>query len=125
MSTGLGAGDRSPVDTSGERVRITGGPEIEKATDSWVIIRWITNNVEGTSLRYGVVHYGTDPQELSRTARSPNRWNGAHPTMIYRVEVNHLKPGTTYYYSVESANAFNTSEGPDSAVNQFTTEPSP
>jgi hypothetical protein len=122
------ADDQSPVSTSPERVQITGGPELEKATDSWdswAIIRWTTNNVRGTSLRYGVVHYGTDPHQLSQMAKSPNRWNGGLPSMTYRVQINHLKPGTTYYYSVESVNATGTAEGSESAVNQFTTEQSP
>jgi hypothetical protein len=122
------ADDQSPVNTSPERVQITGGPELEKATDSWdswAIIRWTTNNVRGTSLRYGVVHYGTDPHQLSQMAKSPNRWNGGLPSMTYRVQINHLKPGTTYYYSVESVNATGTAEGSESAVNQFTTEQSP
>jgi len=121
----LVADDQSPVNESAERVRITGGPEIEKATESWAIIRWTTNNVRGTPLRYGVVHYGTDPHALSQTAKSPNRWNRALPDMIYRVQVNHLKPGTTYYYRVESVDAHDTAEGMESTVNEFTTEQSP
>jgi hypothetical protein len=45
--------------------------------------------------------------------------------MTFRVQMNRLKTGTTYYYRVESANAFDTAEGPESPVNQFTTEQSP
>jgi hypothetical protein len=36
--------------------------------------------------------------------------------------MNHLKPETTYYYRVESVDAFGVAEGPESPVNQFTTE---
>jgi phosphodiesterase/alkaline phosphatase D-like protein len=72
-----------------------------------------------------VVHYGTDLHALSQTAKSPNRWNPALPSMTYRVEMNRLKPGMTYYYRVESADAFDTAVGPESPVNQFTTERSP
>ena len=121
----LVADDQSPVNESAERVRITGGPEIEKATESWAIIRWTTNNVRGTSLRYGVVHYGTDPHALSQTAKSPNRLNPALPSMTFRVQMNRLKPGTTYYYRVESVDALDIAEGSESPVNQFTTEQSP
>jgi phosphodiesterase/alkaline phosphatase D-like protein len=106
-------------------VRITDGPQIERTTDSWAIIRWTTNNIKGTSLRYGVVHYGTDPHDLGQTAKSPNRWNPGLPSMTYRVQVNHLDPATTYYYRVESENALDVSKGPESAVGQFTTERSP
>jgi hypothetical protein len=121
----LVADDQSPANAGAKRVQITGGPELEKATESWAIIRWTINIVGGTSLRYGVVHYGTDPHQLSQTAKSPNRWNGALPSMIYRVQINHLKPGTIYYYRVESVDATDRAEGMESALNQFTTEQSP
>jgi Purple acid Phosphatase, N-terminal domain len=106
-------------------VRITEGPELERATDSWAILRWTANNVKGTSLRYAVVHYGTDPHDLGLTAKSPNRWNPGLPTMIYRVQMNHLEPGTTYYYRVESVNASGAVEGPESAVGHFATKKVP
>jgi len=125
MPNRLVAGDQTPANASRGRVQITGGPELEKATDSWAIIRWTTNNVRGTSLRYGVVHYGTDPHQLSQTAKSPNRWNGTLPSMTYRVQINHLKPGTIYFYRVESVDATDTAEGLESAVDQFTTEQTP
>jgi hypothetical protein len=72
-----------------------------------------------------MVHYGTDPHALSQTAKSPNRRNPATLSMIFRVQVNHLQPGTTYYYRVESVDALDTSDGPESPVNQFTTEQAP
>jgi len=112
---------QNPGNVTAHRVQITEGPQLEMTTDSWAIIRWTTNNVRGTSLRYGMVHYGTDPHALSQTAKSPNRWNGALPAMIYRVQINHLNPGTTYFYRVESVDAKDISEGPESAVSQFTT----
>src|SRR5947209_189762 len=120
-----GADDLNPVNASKEPVRISDGPEVEKTTDTWVIIRWTTNKVGGTSLRYGVVHYGTDPRALAQTAKSPNRWNPALPSMVFRVQMNRLKPGTTYYYRVESVDALDVTEGPESSLNQFTTEQSP
>jgi hypothetical protein len=86
-----------------------------------------TTNVRGTSLRYGVVHYGTGPDALGQTAKSPNRWNPALPAMIFRVQINHLQPGTTYYYRVQSVDALNRAKGSESLVrvNQFTTGQSP
>jgi hypothetical protein len=119
-----GADDLNPVNASKEPVRITDGPEVERTTDTWAIIRWTTTKVRGTSLRYGVVHYGTDARALAQTAKSPNRLNPALPLMTFRVEMNHLKPGTTYYYRVESVDALDIAEGPESPVNQFITEPS-
>jgi phosphodiesterase/alkaline phosphatase D-like protein len=119
------AAAQHPVNAGKEPARIAEGPEVERATDTWAIIRWTTTKAGGTSLRYGVVHYGTDPHALSQTAKSPNRFNPALPSMTFRVQMNRLKPGTTYYYRVESANAFDIAEGSESPVNQFTTERSP
>jgi hypothetical protein len=126
----LGTANRSTAEDRGSGakpagVEITEGPELERITDIWAIVRWTTNNVKGTALRYGVVHYGTDPHALAETARSPNRWNAGLPYMIYRVRVNDLRPVTTYYYRVESENALNVREGPESGVYQFITAPSP
>lgn len=129
-SAGLGTSDRSVAAdqqsaTNRPKARIIVGPQLERATDVWAIIRWTTNSVKGTLLRYGVVHYGTDPHHLNDTAMSPNRWNPGLPTMIYRVQVDYLQPGTVYYYRVESQNALNVTEGPQSVVNEFKTEQSP
>jgi len=118
------ADDPSPVNAGKEPVRITEGPDVERTTDTWAIIRWTTTKAGGTSLRFGVVHYGTDPHALGRIAKSPNRWNPALPSMTFRVQMNRLQPGTTYYYRVESVNALDIAEGPESPVSQFTTEQS-
>jgi hypothetical protein len=119
------ADDLSRVNARKEPVRITEGPEVERTTDTWAIIRWTTTKAGGTSLRYGVVHYGTEPHALSQTAKSPNRLNPALTSMTFRVQMNRLKPGTTYYFRVESVDALDIAEGPESPVNQFTTEQSP
>jgi Purple acid Phosphatase, N-terminal domain len=126
LSTAGGlAADAQQTAAGRSQAQITEPPKIERTADSWAIIRWTTNNIKGTSLRYGVVHYGTDPHDLGFTARSPNRWNPGLPSMIYRVQINHLDPATTYYYQVESQNALNVNEGAESSVNHFTTERSP
>jgi phosphodiesterase/alkaline phosphatase D-like protein len=85
------------------------------------IIRWTTTNPGGTGLHYGIVHYGTDPMNLSQVAKSPNRRNPAHPEMIFRVRVAGLKPQTTYYYAVESASATGVTDGASSSVRTFQT----
>jgi len=104
-----------------ERVEITKGPALESAHDDLAIIRWTSNNPGGTDDHFGVVYYGTDPKELSEMAKSHIRLNRAHPETIFRVRVGGLKPKTTYYYTVTSMGSDGTSDGVESAVNQFTT----
>jgi len=67
------------------------------------------------------LHYGTDPEDLSQTARNPIRLNRTHPETIFRVRMQDLKPQTTYYYKVTSIGSSGASDGVESAVNQFTT----
>ena len=112
-----------PPGRKGVQVRIIKGPALESATNASAIIRWTTNTGGGTVVHYGVVHYGTEPHNLNYTAKSPNRWNRNLPYMIYRVSVEHLKPGTTYYYTVGSTQANCADDEASSAVNQFTTRP--
>src|SRR5579862_4513827 len=115
----------SPTTPKAARVRITAGPEIESARDFLTIIRWTTNNPGGSPVHYGVVHYGLDPKQLNETAKSPIRLNPDHPSTVFRVRLNSLKPGTTYYYTVGSMEANGTDDGPKSAVKQFTTPGGP
>jgi Purple acid Phosphatase, N-terminal domain len=75
----------------------------------------------GPAEHFGVVHYGTDPKDLSQTAKSPIRLNMAHPNTIFRVRVDGLNPGTTYYYIVDSTRPDGTSDGVKGTVSQFTT----
>ena len=104
-------------------VRITHGPELELANayDKSAIIRWTTNNPGGTDQHYGVVHYGPNPEDLSQTAKSPNRMNRNHPDMTFRVRVEGLKPKSTYYYIVESTQGTGKSDGVKSPVRRFST----
>ncbi len=105
------------------QVRITQGPELEQANvhDNSAIIRWTTNNPGGTDDHDGIVHYGTNPKELTQTATTPNRLNRSHSDMIFRVRVPDLKPKTTYYYTVESTQATGKSDGVKSTVKHFAT----
>jgi hypothetical protein len=57
---------------------------------------------------------------LSQTEKSSNRFNPPLPSMM-----NRLKPGTIYYFRVESVDALDIAEGPESPISQFTTEQSP
>jgi hypothetical protein len=49
-----------------------------------------------------VVHYGEDARNLDQTAKNPIRLNQRHPDTTFRVRLQDLKPGTTYYYTVTS-----------------------
>src|SRR6266403_3897497 len=110
----------SPTTDKSARVRITQGPEIER-NDFVVIIRWTSNNPGGTPEHYGVVHYGTNPKELSQNAKSPIRLNPGHSYTVFRVRMDELKPRTTYYYTVGGMEANGKDDGLNSEVKHFTT----
>ena len=115
----------SPTTQKAARVRITEGPEIELAKEYLTIIRWTTNNPGGSPVHYGVVHYGTDPKNLSQIAKSPIRLDPDHPSTVFRVRMDDLMPGTTYYYTVGSMGANGADDGTKSTVKQFTTPGEP
>src|SRR5258708_4035065 len=110
-----------PPQKRAERVEITKAPELESAHDDTAIVRWTTTNPRGDDEHYGIVHYGTDPEDLSQTAKGHIRLNRTHPETIFRVRMQDLKPQTTYYYKVTSMGSGGKSDGVESAVNQFTT----
>lgn len=119
---GSGAGARSAVaefttkghgSTAGGaalKLAITKGPHIEKTTESSAVISWTTNANSST-----VVKYGTDAQKLGEEAQQP--WGGT----IHRVELKALKPDTTYYYQVQSAQGEGVTGEAESAVQHFKT----
>lgn len=104
------------------RVKITEGPALESATDNGAIIRWTSNNPGGSDEHFGVVRYGTDPNNLSETAKSHIRLNRSHSYTVFRVRVDGLKPRTTYYYKVDSADAHGASDGVNSSLKTFMTQ---
>jgi phosphodiesterase/alkaline phosphatase D-like protein len=104
-----------------QRVEITQGPALEVASEDLTIIRWKTNNPGGTDVHFGVVHYGTDPKDLSQIAKSSIRINRGHAETTFRVRVLNLKPRTTYYYAVTSTESSGRSDGLKSGVSKFTT----
>ena len=111
----------SPTTPKAARVQIIQGPEIALA--SWfTVIRWTTNNPGGSPVHYGVVHYGTDPKNLSQTAKNPIRLNPYHSETVFRVHLYNLKPRTTYYYTVDSMESTGKSDGVTSPVQSFTTQ---
>jgi phosphodiesterase/alkaline phosphatase D-like protein len=102
-------------------VKITQGPEPELVRSNWAIIRWTTNNPGGTDQHYAILHYGTSPNDLSQTAKSPIHVNREHSDALFRVRVLGLSPQTTYYYRVDSTGSTGQSDGVDSPVKQFST----
>ncbi len=125
LSSNPAAAQVLPPAKRAERVEITKGPELELATDHLTIIRWTTNNPGGSDVHYGIVRYGTDPEDLSQTAKSPIRLNQGHSHTMFRVRVEGLKPRTTYYYTVTSMESNGKSDGVKSPVQQFTTRQHP
>jgi Purple acid Phosphatase, N-terminal domain len=110
----------SPTTAKAARVQIIQGPEIALA--SWfTVIRWTTNNPGGSPVHYGIVHYGTNPKDLSQTAKNPMRLNPYHSSTVFRVHLYNLKPRTTYYYTVDSMESTGQSDGVKSPVKSFTT----
>jgi phosphodiesterase/alkaline phosphatase D-like protein len=111
----------SPTTNKVARVRITQGPEIERADPDFAIIRWTSNNPGGSPEHYGIVRYGTDPTKLNLTAKSPIRLNPVHSYTVFRVRMDGLKPRTTYYYTVDSTEADGKGDQVKTSVKHFTT----
>jgi hypothetical protein len=75
----------------------------------------------GPSLRFLKISATRLLQDLNCYAKSPIRLNPDHAWTVFRVRLDNLKPGTTYYYTVGSEEANGTDDGVKSAVKQFTT----
>ena len=116
-----GLAQLTPSSKKAASVQITQGPDIERADPDSAIIRWTSNNPGGSPEHYGVVYYGTSPKELSQTAKSHIRLNPTHSYTVFRVYMPDLKPGTTYYYKVDSIEPDGASDGVKSPVKSFTT----
>jgi phosphodiesterase/alkaline phosphatase D-like protein len=112
----------TPSAKKAAHVRIIKGPEVELAKNDLTIIRWTSSNPGGSPEHFAVVHYGTDPKDLSQTAKSHVRLNQDHSYTVFRVRIEDLQPKTTYYYRVDSADARGRSDGVISAVKKFATE---
>src|ERR1700739_1663604 len=110
----------SPVSTRADRVQISEGPEVPLVGGYLTVIRWTINNPGGLPVHYGVVHYGTDPKDLSQTAKNPTRLNPSHSETVFRVNLYDLAPKTTYYYTVESMDSSGKSDEVRSPIKTFT-----
>src|ERR1700740_1224006 len=96
------AAQNPPPAPKAQHVEILKGPALEISHDDVAIVRWTTNNPGGDDDHYSVIHYGTEPNDLSHTAKNHIRLNQGHPETIFRVRVMGLRPSTTYYYKVTS-----------------------
>jgi Purple acid Phosphatase, N-terminal domain len=111
----------SPITPRAERVQISEGPEVPLVGGYLTVIRWTVNNPGGLPVHYGVVHYGTDPKKLNQTTKNPIRLNPYHSSSVFRVNLYSLPPKTTYYYTVESMDSRDRSDGVKSPTKTFTT----
>ena len=112
----------SPITPRAERVQISEGPEVPLVGGYLTVIRWTVNNPGGLPVHYGVVHYGSDPNNLSQTTKNSIRLNPNHSSTVFRVNLYDLPPKTTYYYTVESIDSIGKSDEVTSEVNTFTTQ---
>ena len=94
-------------------------PRIERANGNTAVIAWSTNT-GGSS----VVHYGTDPNNLSQRAQSPYANDRDNNGETHRVTLRDLQPNTTYYYAVESGQGQGTGTSAMSRVQSFRTDAS-
>jgi phosphodiesterase/alkaline phosphatase D-like protein len=97
--------------------RITHGPVVEATGTSWAMIAWSTDT-GGSS----IVRYGTAPNRLSQTAEAPYANNKRTEGQTHRVRIENLRPGTTYFYIVDSGQGEGTGTEARSRVEQFTTK---
>jgi Purple acid Phosphatase, N-terminal domain len=114
------AKDIPPPARKAARVQITEGPALELFRNNEAIIRWTSNNPGGTDEHYGLVKYGTDPHNLNLSAKGHIRLNQTHPYTVFRVRLEDIKPGATYYYTVDSMEANGELDGVKSNVYHFT-----
>jgi len=115
------AAQNPPPAPKAQHVEIIKGPALETSHDDIAIVRWTTTNPGGDDDHYSVIHYGTDPNDLSQTAKNHIRLNQSHRETVFRVRMDGLKPDTTYYYKVTSMGYDGVSDGVESPVRQFTT----
>src|SRR5262245_35662519 len=59
-----------PPTAKAAHVDIIKGPELEFAREDLAIIRWTSTNPGGDDEHFAVIYCGTDPKDLSQTAKS-------------------------------------------------------
>src|SRR2546425_486173 len=84
---------------------------VENVTDSSAILAFSTNVASST-----VIKYGTDRNNLDQTAQAP--WG----RRMHRVTISNLKPGTKYYWQVQTGQALGSGQSATSDIQSFTTQ---
>src|SRR6266550_3940710 len=102
----------APAPQAGQDIRITNGPMLEEVNGNAVVIAWSTD-VPSSSR----VWYATDKNNLTHVAEAPENGSNTH-----RVRIDNLRPDTTYYFQVESAQSRgNRGQGESEGVLSFRT----
>src|SRR5882724_1237541 len=102
----------APAPQAGQDIRITNGPILEEVSGNAVVIAWSTD-VPSSSR----VWYATDKNNLTHVAEAPENGSKTH-----RVRIDNLRPNTTYYFQVESAQSRgNRGQGESAGVLSFQT----
>ncbi len=102
----------APAPQAGQDIRITNGPILEEVNGNAVVIAWSTD-VPSSSR----VWYATDKNNLTHVAEAPENGSNTH-----RVRIDNLRPDTTYYFQVESAQSRgNRGQGESEGVLSFRT----
>ena len=101
----------------GQNLQITQGPKVENVTDQKAVIAWSTNTNGST-----VVRYGTDQNNLGQRAQAPYADAENTQQQVHRVRLNHLQPGTTYFFQAVSGHGEGTGTEDKSQIAQFTTK---
>src|SRR5947209_3989448 len=97
-----------------QKLMIINGPVVESAQPNNTTIAWTTNTGGSTILRYG-----TDQNNLSKTAQSPYKEGAGNQT--HRVHINGLQPGAKYYYQAYSGQGQGAGTEATSPVSSFVT----
>lgn len=93
-------------------IQITRQPMLQTVGDTIAVVTWRTNAASSS-----IVHYGTDPANLTQTAEAP--WGET----LHSVTIQNLQPGTRYFFSVSSGQARGTGTATNSETLAFTTQP--
>jgi phosphodiesterase/alkaline phosphatase D-like protein len=117
MGAAASSGEAAEAGEKPEAVKIVDGPRVEGVGDSWAVIAWTTNEASSS-----VIHYGADRNALAQTAQAPYSDTEGANHQTHRVRISNLKPGTTYYFQVDSGQGEGTGTEAKGAVGQFTTK---
>lgn len=118
------SGSNSEITQKQRAVTIIQGPVVLDTGDTWAVISWTTN-----AGGYSIIHAGINKNNLNKRAQSL-QVDGESMQESYQeqeyshlVRIGNLKPGTTYYFVVDSGHGDDTGVESRSNILQFTTKP--